>query len=98
VSALIYLLPGKRISPFLLGGGGWYYTNVNNPNGASDTQNRFGAHAGGGVQWMLNTRFSIDSTYRYVWLETIDSTNQNIKDKSFNDNGHMVTVGLNFHF
>jgi hypothetical protein len=49
VSALIYLLPGKRVSPFILGGGGWYYTNVNGPGGFSDTQKRFGAHAGGGV-------------------------------------------------
>jgi hypothetical protein len=31
VSGLIYLLPGKRISPFLLGGGGWYYTQVKGP-------------------------------------------------------------------
>jgi opacity protein-like surface antigen len=98
VSALIYLLPGKRVSPFLLGGGGWYYTNVNGPGGFSDTQNRFGAHVGGGLQWMLSQRWSIDGTYRHVWLETLDSKDQNIKDKSFNDNGHMVTIGLNFHF
>ena len=26
------------------------------------------------------------------------SKDQNIKDKNFNDNGHMITAGLNFHF
>lgn len=98
VSGLIYLLPGKRISPFILGGGGWYYTNVNGPNNFSDTQNRFGLHAGGGLQWMLSRHWSIDSTYRYVWLEKIESQDQNIVDKKFDDNGHMVTIGLNFHF
>ena len=41
---------------------------------------------------------SIDSTFRYIWLEKIESRDQNIVDKKFQDNGHMVTVGLNFHF
>src|ERR1700675_4519106 len=45
-SALFYLFPG-RVSPFILGGAGWYFTNVDTPTG-NDTQNRFGVHAGGG--------------------------------------------------
>jgi opacity protein-like surface antigen len=97
VSALAYLLPGKRLSPFLLGGGGWYYTHVK--SGAfDDTQNRFGLHAGGGLQYMLNEHWSIDTTYRYVWLEKVHSQEQNIINKSFQDSGQMVTFGLNFHF
>jgi opacity protein-like surface antigen len=98
VSALIYLLPGKRLSPFILGGGGWYYTTVKGPGGFDDTQNRFGGHAGGGLQFWLSDWVSIDSTYRHIWLEDIDSKDKNIKDKSFRDSGQMVTVGLNFHF
>jgi hypothetical protein len=47
---------------------------------------------------MLNKHFSIDGTYRYIWLETLQSRDLNIKDKSFDDNGHMVTIGLNYHF
>jgi opacity protein-like surface antigen len=97
VSALLYPFGTRRLSPFLLGGGGWYYTNVDGPSG-SDTQNRFGAHAGGGLQFWITNRFSVDSTYRYIWLEKVESQNQNIQDKKFNDNGHMVTIGLNFHF
>jgi len=98
VSALIYPLGHTRLAPFLLGGGGWYYTTVKGPGNFDDTQNRFGLHAGGGLQFFLNNHVSIDSTYRYIWLEDIQSKDQNIKDKSFNDNGHMITVGLNFHF
>ncbi|MGH7233678.1 MAG: outer membrane protein [Nitrospiraceae bacterium] len=98
VSALIYPFGTRRLSPFLLGGGGWYYTTVSGPGGLDDTQNRFGAHAGGGLQFWLNNRFSVDSTYRYIWLEKIESRDVNIKDKKFDDNGHMVTIGLNFHF
>src|SRR5688500_8987150 len=98
VSALLYLLPGKRLSPFILGGGGWYYTTVKGPGGFDDTQNRFGAHAGGGLQFWFNDRVSIDGTYRHVWLEDITSRDQNIKDKTFRDSGQMVTVGINLHF
>lgn len=98
VSALIYPLGHTRLAPFLLGGGGWYYTTVKGPGNFDDTQNRFGLHAGGGLQFFLSNRISIDSTYRYIWLEDIQSIDQNIKDKNFNDNGHMITAGLNFHF
>ncbi|HEX2056532.1 MAG TPA: porin family protein [Nitrospiraceae bacterium] len=98
VSGLIYLLPGKRISPFILGGGGWYYTQVKGPGGFDDTQNRFGLHAGGGLQWMLNRHVSIDSTYRYIWLEKIESRDENVVEKKYENNAHMVTIGLNFHF
>lgn len=98
VSALIYPLGHSRLAPFLLGGGGWYYTTVKGPGNFDDTQNRFGFHAGGGLQFFLSNRISIDSTYRYIWLEDIRSKDQNVVDKKFNDNGHMITVGLNFHF
>ena len=93
-----YRLGTTRLAPFLLGGGGWHYTTVKGPGGFDDTQNRFGAHAGGGLQFFFNKHVSIDSTYRYIWLEKIESRDQNIVDKKFQDNGHMVTVGLNFHF
>jgi hypothetical protein len=98
VSALIYPLGMTRLAPFLLGGGGWYYTTVKGPGNFDDTQNRFGVHAGGGLQFFFNNHVSIDSTYRFIWLENVQSKDQNIKDKSFDDNGHMITAGLNFHF
>jgi opacity protein-like surface antigen len=98
VSALAYLLPGKRISPFLLGGGGWYYTTIDGPNGFDDTDNRFGLHAGGGLQFMMTERWSVDGSYRYVWTEDIKSRDRSLRKKDFSDEGHMVTVGLNFHF
>lgn len=31
-SLLIYLLPRSRLTPFILGGGGWYYTHVRKPH------------------------------------------------------------------
>lgn len=98
VSALIYPLGTTRLAPFLLAGGGWYYTSVTGPGNFSDTTNRFGAHAGGGLQFFFTRNVSVDSTYRYIWLERVESKDQNIFDKKFNDNGHMITVGMNYHF
>lgn len=97
VSALIYPLGTMRLAPFILGGGGWYYSTVTGP-GVDDTQNRFGLHAGGGLQFFLNRHWSIDGTYRYIWLEKVQSKDQNFVDKKYDDNGHMITIGLNFHF
>ena len=96
-SALFYLLPGKRLSPFVLGGAGWYYTDVDGPTD-DDTDHRFGLHAGGGVQLMLNERWSVDGTYRYVWVEKIEAQNASFTNKDFDDDGHMVTIGINLHF
>lgn len=98
LSGLAYLLPGKRVSPFLIGGGGWYYTDVDGPNNFNDAQQRFGLHAGGGLQVMLNSNWSVDGSYRWVWLERIHSRDSNGNSVSLHDEGHMVTVGLNYHF
>ncbi len=48
-SALLYPFGTKRLSPFILGGAGWYFTNVEGPGDFDKTQHRFGAHAGGGL-------------------------------------------------
>jgi hypothetical protein len=97
-SALIYPLGTKRLSPFILGGAGWYFTNVEGPGDIDKTQNRFGAHVGGGLQLFLTEYISLDGTYRHIWLEKIESKDASLRDKQFQDNGHMVTFGLNLHF
>lgn len=97
-SALIYPFGTKRLSPFILGGAGWYFTNVEGPHGFDKTQNRFGAHVGAGLQLFLSEHLSLDSTYRHIWLEKIESKDSSLHDKQFQDNGHMVTFGLNLHF
>ena len=50
------------------------------------------------LQWFMTDRLSLDSTYRYIWLERVQSKNANLEDKEFDCNGHMVTIGLNLHF
>jgi opacity protein-like surface antigen len=98
VSGIVYLIPNSRITPYGLFGGGWYYTHVKGPGGFNDTQNRFGAHAGGGLEFFLNRFWSLDASYRFIWLEDIKSRDANLFDKKFDDRGHMVTLAVNYHF
>lgn len=103
-SMLFYLADENvAVNPFLLGGAGWYMTTVETKVppliDESDTDDRFGLHAGGGLQFFLSEAVSLDGTYRYIWLEALKSKDTaSLQDKEFNDSGHMLTAGLNFHF
>jgi len=98
VSLFAYLLPGFFLSPYLIGGAGWYFTQVDGPFGFSQTNNRFGVHAGAGLEIMLNKSISIDGSYRYIWLGSVTSENANALDKTYQDSGSMTTIALNFLF
>ena len=92
-SLLVYPLPELPITPFLLAGGGWYYTHVH----GQPTQNRFGPHAGAGVEWFLARHWSVDGTYRYVWVDTVD-TPANPLRRDYDESGSMVTAALNYRW
>jgi len=98
LSVIAYLMPhGYRFAPYIMAGGGWYYTHVYAPVDRTDF--RFGPHAGGGVEYFLNTAWSFGGSYRYLWTEDIHSQDlehplgRNIKDK-----GYMLTAAANYSF
>jgi len=93
-----YLGQGGMLSPFILGGLGWYYTQVDGPFGYSDSTSRFGFHGGVGLEIAVNNSLYFDTTLRYVWVESVDSRDLNALDKTYNDRGAMFTLGLNFMF
>lgn len=97
VSGLLYILPNSPVSPYALGGVGWYHTKVRGPAGFEDTDSRFGAHVGGGLQFFLARHWSIDGSYRYIFTDRITSRRDGV-DVSIDGDGHMITAGLNFHF
>lgn len=97
-SLLAYPKVKGDIKPILLGGIGWYITQVNGPVGYSKTDFRFGLHVGAGLEFMLNSNMSIDGTYRYIWLESVVSKDVNALDKTYQDGGSMITIALNFLF
>jgi hypothetical protein len=91
VSALFYLIPGAQVSPYLLGGVGWYYSNVEDGQGSVWT-NDFGAHLGGGVDIPLSPTIVLNADLRYYFL---NFTDQKVKD--LQANGYIVSVGLTFY-
>lgn len=93
-SLLVYLLPHQPVSPLLIGGGGWYHTKVR----GQSAQNRFGPHAGAGLEWFLHRNWSIDATYRYVWLERFRDNPANPLRRDYDDSGSMVTAGINYRW
>jgi len=96
-SLLVYLMPSSRLTPFVLGGGGWYYTHVRAPY--EKTQYRFGPHAGAGLKLSLSKFWSIDGSYRYLWTRDINSEDlSHPAGRNFSDNGYMLTASLNHHF
>jgi opacity protein-like surface antigen len=98
-SLLLNFLPGQEFNVFGLGGAGWYYTHIDRAGALDDdTDHRFGFHAGAGLEFMLGSGWSIDGTYRYIWLEDFASEDASIEDKDFDDSGSQVTIGLNYHF
>ena len=97
-SLMIYLLPGMRVSPYILGGGGWYYSHVKNAGGETTT-NHFGPHAGAGLQVFLDRHWSVDGSYRYLWNEDVHSQDAaHPLGQNFSDQGYMLTAALNYHF
>ncbi|OGR97295.1 MAG: hypothetical protein A2016_00145 [Elusimicrobia bacterium GWF2_62_30] len=94
-SVLIYLMPHNyRLAPYILGGGGWYYTHAYAP--ADSSEFRSGTHAGGGVEYLLNKYWSVDGSYRYLWTEDIRSDEPGARN--FRDKGFALTAAVNYCF
>jgi opacity protein-like surface antigen len=98
-SILLNLIPHSPVNLFALGGAGWYYTHIDRPDPfKDDTDNRLGVHAGGGLLVHLGAGWSLDGTYRYVWLDKLTTKDAALQDKQLEDSGHQVTIGLNYNF
>jgi opacity protein-like surface antigen len=95
---LVYLIPQSPVSPYLLGGAGWYFTQVESPGIAKKTDNRFGPHAGAGLEAKLGPSLSVDGSYRYIWLSDVKSSDKNAITQKYRDSGTMITVAANFLF
>jgi opacity protein-like surface antigen len=94
-SLLLYLTPSWIFSPYILGGVGWYHTHI---HGGGSTE-RYGPHAGAGLEVALNRHWSIDGSARYLWTQSLTApTTTSPAGKNFSDNGFMLTAALNYRF
>jgi outer membrane protein W len=72
LSLLFYLLPNARVQPYLLGGGGFYWVDVQDlgrDGVISVSSSQFGLHVGAGVDVRVATRLSLRADGRYVFLD-----------------------------
>ena len=72
IQASLLLRFGTKVSPFLLGGPGWYRRKVellDGPDEADVTTTEFGWHAGGGLEVFAGRHFGIHGDYRYTFLD-----------------------------
>jgi opacity protein-like surface antigen len=102
-ASLLLRLGGGRVSPFLLGGPGWYRRSVealDDPD-TSITTTEFGWHAGGGLEILASKHFGIHGDYRYTFL---DFGEDDEEDEGFiggllpGHRGSMWTVGATIYF
>lgn len=95
-----------RVSPFLLGGPGWYRRKVETLNSSSDltvSTTEFGWHAGVGLEVLASKHFGVHGDYRYTFLDFHDNNNNGggiigIGKLLPGHRGSMWTLGATFYF
>ena len=101
-ASLLFRLSGGRVSPFLLGGPGWYRRSVealDDPD-TRVTTTEFGWHAGGGLEILAGEHFGIHGDYRYTFLDfgEDDEDEGLIGGLLPGHRGSMWTVGATIYF
>jgi opacity protein-like surface antigen len=103
-ASLLLRLASGSVSPYLLGGPGWYRRKVEPLDGADNlslNSTEFGWHAGGGLEFIAGRHFGIHGDYRYTFLDFSDDEEE---DEGFvgrllpGHKGSMWTVGATFYF
>lgn len=104
--SLILRMGGSKVSPYLLGGKGWYRRKVElleGPDEPDVESTESGWHAGGGLEVRAGRHFGIHGDYRYTFLDFGDDDDED-DDEGFiggllpGHKGSMWTVGATFYF
>ncbi|HJR58353.1 MAG TPA: outer membrane beta-barrel protein [Vicinamibacterales bacterium] len=102
VSLLVRLGRGK-LSPFLLGGRGWYRRKVELLDGSDDEvvkTTEAGWHGGGGLEILAGRHLGIHGDYRYTFLDFDDDDDDDgfIGGLLPGHRGSMWTIGATIYF
>jgi hypothetical protein len=104
-ASLIMRLGAGTVSPFLLGGPGWYRRTIepldDGDDDASVTTTEFGWHAGFGLEIRPHRRFGIHGDYRYTFLDFGDDEDDDegiIGGLLPGHRGSMWTLGASIYF
>jgi hypothetical protein len=105
-TSLLLRLGSRSVSPFLLGGGGWYKRKVeflDLPDQPDEENTEFGWHAGGGLEIFAGRHVGIHGDYRYTFLDFGDDDDDEDDDGLIGGllpghRGSMWTLGVTFYF
>jgi len=102
-TSLLLRLATGRVSPFLLGGPGWYKRSVEPLDGAGNSVSttEFGWHAGIGLEILANRHFGVHGDYRYTFLDFGHDDNEDrglIGGLLPGHRGSMWTLGFTVYF
>lgn len=108
-TSLLMRLASGSVSPFLLGGGGWYKRKVeflDLPDQPEESNTEFGWHAGGGLEIFAGRHIGIHGDYRYTFLDFGDDDDDEDDDDDGGfiggllpgHRGSMWTLGVTFYF
>jgi len=100
-ASLLLRMGGAKVSPFLLGGPGWYRRKVellDGPDGSDVSTTEFGWHAGGGLEVLPSRHFGIHGDYRYTFLDFGHHDEGFIGGLLPGHRGSMWTLGATVYF
>ena len=101
-ASLLLRMGSGSVSPFLLGGPGWYHSRISPLDGDEDddvNSTEFGWHAGFGLEILPSRHFGIHGDYRYTFLDFTDDDDEGfIGGLLPGHRGSMWTIGGTFYF
>ncbi len=100
--SVLMRLAGGSVSPFLLGGPGWYRRKVEALDGPGDlnvSTTEFGWHAGIGLEALASKHFGFHGDYRYTFLDFHKDNAPGVIGKLLpGHRGSQWTLGFTFYF
>jgi hypothetical protein len=84
-------VPIAFVEPYLLGGGGVYFTKLKGDEFSDASSTDFGAHAAGGVNFIF-ANFQVGAEARYLWV----TASNDIQDIAIEGLQFMGTLGMRF--
>lgn len=98
LSLMLFPLPNFPVSPYVVGGVGWYYTRIDYSGALSaidnETDHWFGGHVGGGAELLPSRSISLFADFRYIFIDP----KTDIQNVSGNADYWQVLFGLGFGF
>jgi len=103
-ASLLMKLGARKLSPYLLGGPGWYKRKVQPIEGSDDLdvqKTEFGWHAGAGLEIVAGRHLGLHGDYRYTFLDFGDDDDDDegiIRGLVPGHKGSMWTLGATIYF